>query len=148
MPSDPPSADARPAGSQGTGAPRPAARPADDGPLGGPFDVVVVGGGAAGLWAAGTAAARGRRVLLLEKNARVGVKILASGGGHCNVTTTLAGPALLDAFGRDGGRFLSPSLRRLPPVDVRARLHALGVATKEGPLEKVWPVSMRAEVCR
>src|SRR5262245_20604755 len=42
----------------------------------GPFDVVVLGGGAAGLWCAGTAAARGRRVLLLEKNRRVGVKIL------------------------------------------------------------------------
>lgn len=110
----------------------------------GPYDVIVIGAGAAGLWAAGTAASRGRRVVLLEKNPRVGVKILASGGGHCNVTTTLAGPALAEAFGREGGRFLGPALRRLPPVAVRAALHDLGVPTKEGPLEKVWPVSMRA----
>ena len=149
MAPDPSSADARPArpqGPPGADAPRVGSGPdvGPGGPLAGPHDVVVLGGGAAGLWAAGTAAARGRRVLLVEKNARVGVKILASGGGHCNVTTTLAGPALLDAFGREGGRFLAASLRRLPPVAVRARLDALGVATKEGPLEKVWPVSMRA----
>lgn len=110
----------------------------------GSFDVLVVGAGAAGLWAAGTAAARGRRVLLLEKNPRVGVKILASGGGHCNLTTTLPVPAVLDAFGRDQGRFLGPSVRRLPPLALRAAFDALGVPTREGELEKVWPVSHRA----
>ncbi|MCC7138462.1 MAG: NAD(P)/FAD-dependent oxidoreductase [Planctomycetes bacterium] len=111
----------------------------------GPFDVVVVGAGAAGLWCAGTAALRGRRVLLLEKNRRPGVKVLASGGGHCNVTTTLEGPALLDAFGREQGRFLAASMRRLPPSELRRRLDALGVATDVEPaLEKVWPLSRRA----
>jgi len=108
------------------------------------LDVVVIGAGAAGLWAAGTAAARGRRVLLLEKNRRVGVKILASGGGHCNVTTTLEGAALLDAYGRDAARFLAPAMRALPPCDVRAELERLDVATEEGPYEKVWPRSRRA----
>jgi predicted Rossmann fold flavoprotein len=107
--------------------------------------VAVLGAGAAGLWAAGTAAARGRRVLLLEKNRRAGVKVLASGGGHCNVTTTLDVPAALDAFGRVQARFLEPSFRALPPRAVREALHALGVPTREEPLlEKVWPVSMRA----
>jgi predicted Rossmann fold flavoprotein len=110
----------------------------------GAFDAVILGAGAAGLWAAGTAAARGRRVLLLEKNRRVGVKVLASGGTHCNVTTTLEGEALRDAFGRAGGRFLAPAFRRLGPRDVRAELHRLGVPTEEGELEKVWPVSRRA----
>ena len=106
--------------------------------------MIVLGAGAAGLWAAGTAAARGRRVLLLEKNPRVGVKVLASGGGHCNLTTTLGVPPLLDAFGREGGRFLASAVRRLPPLALRAAFDGLGVPTTEGPLEKVWPVSMRA----
>src|SRR5947207_15941151 len=93
----------------------------------GPFDLLVVGGGAAGLWCAGTAAARGRRVLLLEKNRRVGVKVLASGGGHCNVTTTLGVAALLDAFPRPQGRFLAASMRALSPADLRRALDGLGV---------------------
>lgn len=49
-------------------------------------DVIVVGGGAAGLMSAGVAAARGRKVLLLERNPRVGTKLLLTGKGRCNVT--------------------------------------------------------------
>ena len=113
-------------------------------PLPARVEVVVLGAGAAGLWAAATAAERGRPVLLLEKNRRVGVKILASGGGHCNLTTTLAVPALLPAFGPEGARFLAPSMRRLPPLRLREVFAALGVPTREAELEKVWPVSNRA----
>ena len=50
------------------------------------FDVVVLGGGAAGLFAAFTAAQRGRKVLVLERANRIGKKILMSGGGRCNFT--------------------------------------------------------------
>ncbi len=50
------------------------------------FDVIVVGGGASGLMAAGRAAERGRRVLLLEKNRALGEKLKISGGGRCNIT--------------------------------------------------------------
>ena len=50
------------------------------------FDVVVVGAGAAGLFAAAAAASTGYRVLVLEKNRKIGVKILISGGSRCNVT--------------------------------------------------------------
>ncbi len=49
------------------------------------WDVIVVGGGP-GVWAAGTAAARGLRVLVLEKNNKAGVKILISGGTRCKIT--------------------------------------------------------------
>ena len=52
-------------------------------------ELVVVGAGAAGLWAAWVAALRGAEVLLLEKTPRTGTKILASGGTRCNLTTTL-----------------------------------------------------------
>ncbi len=50
------------------------------------FDVIVVGAGAAGLMVAGVAAERGKRVLLLEKNTKPGLKLSISGGGRCNIT--------------------------------------------------------------
>ena len=50
------------------------------------WDVVVIGGGPAGMMAAGTAAKSGARVLLLEKNSTLGKKLLITGGGRCNIT--------------------------------------------------------------
>src|SRR3990167_11457124 len=50
------------------------------------WDVIVIGGGPAGMMAAGKAAEKGRRVLLLEKNPGLGKKLLITGGGRCNVT--------------------------------------------------------------
>ncbi|MDO8495137.1 MAG: aminoacetone oxidase family FAD-binding enzyme [bacterium] len=50
------------------------------------FDIIVIGGGAAGMMAAGRAAERGRRVLLLEKNKNLGEKLKITGGGRCNIT--------------------------------------------------------------
>ena len=50
------------------------------------YEVIIIGGGAAGLMCAATAAQRGRRVLVLEKANKVGKKILMSGGGRCNFT--------------------------------------------------------------
>ena len=50
------------------------------------FDAVIIGGGAAGLFCAATAARRGRKILVLEHNSQVGRKILISGGGRCNFT--------------------------------------------------------------
>ena len=50
------------------------------------FDVIVIGGGPAGLMAAGRAGERGKRVLLLEKNKELGKKLKITGGGRCNIT--------------------------------------------------------------
>ena len=52
------------------------------------YDAIIIGGGAAGLFCAITAAKRGRRVLVIEHNAEVGRKIIISGGGRCNFTNT------------------------------------------------------------
>lgn len=56
------------------------------------FDVIIVGGGAAGLFCASLAAARGRRVAVIERTAKVGKKILMSGGGRCNFTNMDVSP--------------------------------------------------------
>lgn len=111
-------------------------------------EVCVVGAGAAGLWAAAVAARRGLDVLVLEKTARTGTKVLASGGTHCNLTTTLGPDAAAKLFGPRGERFLRTALRTLPPARVRERFHELGVPTVEAPLEKIFPASGRARDVR
>ncbi len=107
-------------------------------------DLIVVGAGAAGMWAAATAARGGARVLVLEKTPRAGTKVLASGGTRCNLTTTLGPREAARLFGA-AERFLTPALRALPPAAVVARFHELGVPTVTEPeLEKVFPASQRA----
>ncbi|HEX6810915.1 MAG TPA: NAD(P)/FAD-dependent oxidoreductase [Planctomycetota bacterium] len=107
-------------------------------------DVLVVGAGAAGLMAAITAARRGRRTVLLEKNQRPGLKILISGGGRCNLTTTRSGPDLEAQFGVVRGRFLRHALRSFQPAALRAMFESAGVPLQEEDLEKVFPVSRQA----
>ena len=81
------------------------------------YDVIVIGAGAAGLMAATAAAERGRRVLLIEKNSKAGVKILMSGGTRCNITQATDARGIVDAFGEQG-RFLHSALAALGPPDV------------------------------
>lgn len=111
-------------------------------------EIVVIGAGAAGLWAAARAARGGRRVLLLEKTRRTGTKVLASGGTRCNLTTTLDPGRAAALFGRAGERFLRTAFRCLPPLAVREHFALLGVPTVEAPLEKVFPASQRARDVR
>ena len=94
--------------------------------------------------AAITIAEKDREILLLEKNRRPGVKILVSGGGRCNLTTTVTGPALEAAFGKAAARWLRHALRAFPPSALRAFIESTGVALHEEALEKVFPVSGRA----
>src|SRR6185295_5314868 len=76
------------------------------------WDVAVLGAGAAGLMAALRAAELGRRVLLLEKNRRPGVKILMSGGTRCNITHATDERGIVEAYGPPG-RFLHSALAAL-----------------------------------
>ena len=107
------------------------------------WDVIIVGGGAAGLWAAGTAAARGRKVLILEKNNKAGVKILMSGGTRCNITHNCDSRKIAEAFGKNG-RVLLSALSRLSPQDVVRQMEHEGVVTKVEETGKVFPASDRA----
>jgi predicted Rossmann fold flavoprotein len=107
------------------------------------WEVIIVGGGAAGLWAAGTAAARGKQVLVLEKNNKAGVKILMSGGTRCNITHNCDSRKIAEAFGKNG-RVLLSVLSRLSPQDVVRQMEHEGVATKIEDSGKIFPASDRA----
>lgn len=72
------------------------------------YDVIVIGGGPAGIFAAGFAAQQGASVLLLEKNQHCGAKLLITGKGRCNVTHAEEDPRRLsEAFGRNGKALLT-----------------------------------------
>jgi predicted Rossmann fold flavoprotein len=107
------------------------------------FDAVVIGAGAAGLVAATHAAERGRRVLLLEKSRKPGVKILMSGGTRCNITHDCDARGIVAAFGNNG-KFLHSALAALGPRETVALFEDEGVATKVEDTGKVFPVSDRA----
>ena len=108
-----------------------------------PWDVVVIGAGAAGLMAAIHAAERGRRTLLLEKNRKAGVKILMSGGTRCNLTHATDNRGIVEAYGPPG-RFLHSALAAFSVDDTIAFFEAEGVATKVEDTGKVFPVSNKA----
>lgn len=107
--------------------------------------VVVIGGGAAGIMATLAARAKGVPVLLLERNRRIGVKILISGGGRCNITHDASPKDLEKGFIPREGRFLRYSLHTLPPSEILTMLHREGVATYVRPNGRVFPQSGRAD---
>ncbi|MEX0802993.1 MAG: FAD-dependent oxidoreductase, partial [Candidatus Binatia bacterium] len=107
------------------------------------WDVVVVGAGAAGVLAAISAAERGRRTLLVEKNRKPGVKILMSGGTRCNLTHDTDARGIIDAFGPPG-RFLHSPLAALGPRQLVELFEAEGVLTKVEKTGKIFPASDKA----
>jgi len=102
--------------------------------------VVIVGAGPAGLMAAIAAAERGRRAVVLEQLRRPGAKLLASGGGRCNLANTLPPAEFMARFGRQG-RFMQPALAAMDAAGLRRFLEALGVATHAPDGFHVYPVS-------
>jgi len=100
------------------------------------------------MWAAEVAARGGLDTLVLEKTARTGTKVLASGGTRCNLTTTLEAEGAARLFRGRGERFLRRAFGALSPLDVRARFATWGVETVEDRWEKVFPASDRARDVR
>ena len=106
-------------------------------------DVLVVGGGAAGMMAALWAARGGARTTLIEKNEKLGKKVYITGKGRCNVTNT----ADFDEFLRQtprNPRFLSAALNAFDHDDLCALLGELGTPTKVERGGRVFPVSDKA----
>jgi len=109
-----------------------------------PWDVVVIGGGPAGMMAAGCAAEKGARVLLLEKNKSLGKKLLITGGGRCNVTNAEVDNKKLLAKFKDSGKFLFSPFSQWSVADTLAFFHTRGMQTKEEAEKRVFPLSNTA----
>jgi predicted Rossmann fold flavoprotein len=103
------------------------------------FDTIVIGGGPAGLIAAGRAAELGERVLLVEKNASLGEKLLLAGKRRCNITN--AEPEMENFLARYGenGRFLHSSFSRFGPRETIAFFNQNGVPTKVERGNRIFP---------
>jgi predicted Rossmann fold flavoprotein len=112
------------------------------------WDVIVVGGGPAGMTTAGRAAERGKRVLLLEKNTILGKKLLISGGGRCNVTNATSDRHVLTSRYGDNGVHLHSLFARFGPEDTRTLLRRFGLETKVEAEGRVFPVTDSAASVR
>lgn len=107
------------------------------------FDGIVVGGGPAGMFAAITAAKLGQRVLLLERNDRLGRKLLITGKGRCNVTNDCSAQDVLQNTPRNG-RFLYSAMTAFPPERTKAFFESHGCPLKTERGNRVFPVSDKA----
>lgn len=110
-----------------------------------PNHIVIVGGGGAGIIAARQAAARGCPVLLLERNGRLGMKILISGGGKCNITHEGTIDEFLAAFVVRERRFLKPALYRFTNQDIQQILTDGGIMLAARPNGRVFPTNGTAK---
>lgn len=106
-------------------------------------DIIVVGGGAAGMTAAIFAAQSGADVLLLEKNEHLGRKLGITGKGRCNVTNNCDLQTLLENI-PNSARFLYGAFSRWSPQDTMEFFESLGVPLKTERGKRVFPVSDKA----
>ncbi len=107
------------------------------------YDGIIIGGGPAGMFAAITAAQAGARVLLLERNDRLGKKLLITGKGRCNVTNDCTAQEVLNNTPRNG-RFLYSAMTAFPPEKIMAFFQERGCALKTERGNRVFPVTDKA----
>ena len=108
------------------------------------YDVIIIGGGPAGMMAAGQAAATGAETLLLEKMSHPCRKLLITGKGRCNLTNVAPLEEFLEHFSPDG-RFLRSAFSRFFTDDLIEFLDELGVETVLERGERIYPVSNNAQ---
>jgi len=107
------------------------------------YDVIVVGGGPAGLMAAGTAAGQGKKVLLLEKNNSLGRKLLITGKGRCNLTNNTDQEGLLANIPGNPS-FLYSAFYTFGSQELISFFEGLGVNLKTERGNRVFPASDKA----
>ncbi len=108
------------------------------------YDVVVIGGGPAGMMVAGRAGELSARVLLLEKNRRLGNKLLMTGKGRCNITNNLVDTReMTEKFGKNG-RFLFSALNTFGVNEIISFFEDRGLETKVERGARVFPQSDRS----
>ena len=103
------------------------------------YDLLVIGGGPAGIMAAGRAAENGAKVLLLEKNNRLGVKLAITGKGRCNIThAEFDLQTLIKPYGKTG-KFLFYAFSKFGPQDIIDFFSTRGLLTKIERGDRVFP---------
>ncbi|MFH1761300.1 MAG: NAD(P)/FAD-dependent oxidoreductase [bacterium] len=108
------------------------------------YNLAVIGGGPAGMMAAGHAAELGSRVILVEKNQRLGKKLLISGKGRCNITNAYGElDKIVDLFG-ENGKFLYSAFTKFSNRDVVDFFEFRGLKTKVERGGRIFPVSDKA----
>jgi predicted Rossmann fold flavoprotein len=108
------------------------------------YDIAVIGGGPAGMMAAGAAAENGSKVILIEKNDKPGRKLLLTGKGRCNITCDEKDRTFfIEAFGKKG-EFLYPALHAFGIEDTIRFFNKRGLQTKVERGRRVFPSSNRA----
>ena len=109
-----------------------------------PVPLAIIGGGAAGLFAASVAANRSLGCLVLERKARPGTKILMTANGRCNFTKDISAEEMLADIGEPVASFVRPALTACPPSRIAAGFRACGVKTKRMPDGRLFPASGQA----
>lgn len=108
------------------------------------YDVIVIGGGPAGMFSAIIAARNNMHVLLLERNERLGRKLLITGKGRCTVTNDCTAREVLENTPRNG-RFLYSAMENFPPQSIKDFLQSEGCALKTERGNRVFPVSDKSQ---
>jgi len=109
-----------------------------------PVKLAIVGGGAAGLFAAVTAASRKIPCLVFERKARVGSKMLMTANGRCNFTKDISVERMLADIGEPVASFVEPALKACPPAMIAAGFKARGVRIKRMTDGRLFPASEKA----
>ena len=109
-----------------------------------PVPLAIVGGGAAGLFAASVASSRGVGCLVLERKARIGSKMLMTANGRCNFTKDITPERMLADIGEPVASFAATALRECPPSMVAAGFKARGLRLKRMADGRLFPASGNA----